>query len=103
MISHIQEIANKVSNFPPYNTSIAATAKRFIAYGKMFPVLHVIQEDGSLVPQVPEAFVRDFMLDPGAVGWREELRGSPPMLVIKILRASDIYKGSIQKNDFGIM
>ena len=98
MVGHIQEVTKVMTNPAPYDTNILAATERFIAYGKMFPVLHVIQEDGTLISQVPESFIRDFMLDPSAVGWVEELRGSPPMLVIKILRMSDLYNAPVEQD-----
>ncbi len=98
MVGHVKVVTKQMHDFPPNDTNILAATERFIAYGKMFPVLHVIQEDGTLLSKVPETFIRDFMLDSSAVGWVEELRGSPPKLVIKILRMSDLYNVPVEQD-----
>ncbi len=101
MIGYIEEITKQMTDFPPYETSVVAAAKRFIRYGKMFPFLYVIQEDDTLLRQVPSMFIRDFIVDPTALGWVEELRGSPPILVIKVLRSSDIFERPIKDDELG--
>ena len=101
LVRHIQEITKQMTDFPTYSPGISTSAERLIADTKVFSTVDVIQEDGTLVEQITEAFIRDMMNDPSALGWHCKLRGSPPKLIVKILRLSDVFKTPVEQDDLG--
>ena len=92
MFKNTQKITDEIRRFASYCSNIPAAAQGDITDADVLPILYVRGKDGTLVRQELKAFVEDFIGDPTALGWSEKLCGSPPKLVIEILRTRDVLK-----------